>query len=171
MTADEPGSGFRVSEVEITDEDFVGVEDDFAQDGFASERVGNTFAVVINQAIGFEDEIIENRQRRLREDDGGDALDVLVGFVAEFGDLLKVIGAGKSIEVELVGGATFVGLDTDGAELSFELGEGADRDDAVVGAKIIIGVVFDAVTAMNAIGDGEGIKKDGVAGDFGKVFG
>ena len=30
---------------------------------------------------------------------------------------------------------------------------------------------FDAETAMDAVGDSEGIKKDRVSGDFGKVFG
>lgn len=40
-----------------------------------------------------------------------------------------------------------------------------------MGREIIVGIVFDAVATMDAIGDSEGIKKNRVASELGEVFG
>jgi len=68
-------------------------------EGVASEAVGDAFAVIIEEAIHFEDEVVEVGIGRFRDDDGGDTLDVLVGAVAELGDLLIVIDFGEFVEV------------------------------------------------------------------------
>ncbi len=85
--------GFRVRKVEIGYEHFVSIENDLGEDGLTGESIGDAFAVVINQTISIENEVIENREWGFREDDGGDSFDILVGLVAELGDLFVVIDA------------------------------------------------------------------------------
>ncbi len=171
LAADEAGTGLRVGKVQITDENFVRVEHNFAEDGFARESVGNAFAIIIDETVGFENEIIERGDGGFGENDRSNTLDILVRFVAQLRNLFKIISTRKSIKMKLASRAAGIGLDADAAELGFELGARANGNDAVVRAKVIIGVVFHAITAMNAIGDRESIKEDGIAGDFGKIFG
>ncbi len=89
----------------------------------------------------------------------------------KLGKLFVAVEFGKFIKMKLGGAELVVGEDVDAGELGFELTEGADRDNTFFGTGIIVSVVFDAETAMDAVGDSEGIKKDRVSGDFGKVFG
>ena len=118
--------GFRVRKVEIGYEHFVSIENDLGEDGLTGESIGDAFAVVINQTISIENEVIENREWGFREDDGGDSFDILVGLVAELGDLFVVIDARDFIEMKF-GSAEFrIGLDADRGELTLELGETAN---------------------------------------------
>lgn len=89
----------------------------------------------------------------------------------KLGKLFVAVEFGKFIKMKLGGAELAVGEDVDAGELGFELTEGADRDNTFFGTGIIVSVVFDAETAMDAVGDSESIKKDRVSGDFGKVFG
>lgn len=59
LMADNTRSGFGVGEVEIADENFVGIEHSFGEDSSASEAIGGAAAIMIDEAVNFENKIIE----------------------------------------------------------------------------------------------------------------
>ncbi len=101
-----------------------------------------------------------------RDDNGSDAGDILAGAVVEFGDLLVGVDAGETIEMELGSGVLGVGVDVDVGELGFELDTVANRNDTLLGAEIVVAIVFETETAVEPVGHGESIEKNRVTADF-----
>lgn len=154
---------------EVLDHEFVRFENHAASDGLAGEVVGNVFELIIDGAVDLRNGVVEEGKRGFREDDGGDALGVALGVVAEFGDLLFGVDFGEFVIMKL--GVTFVGVrvDVDGGEKFVQAFKGTEGNGAVFGDGIVVGVDLDGITPMDAVGDGHGKEKDGVAGEFGET--
>lgn len=84
---DDAAGGFDVGEIEVADKQFIGFDDERFNERVASETVRNAFAVVIELAIEFEDEIIEFGERGFGDDGRGDAFDIAMRAVAQLFDL------------------------------------------------------------------------------------
>ncbi len=68
--------------------------DHFLADSFAGEAVGEMLELKINELAGLHDGIIQRWDGRSGEDDSHDALEILLGIVAELGDLFIGIDFG-----------------------------------------------------------------------------
>lgn len=79
-------------------------------------------------------------------------------MVAEFGDLFGSVDFGEAIIMKLVGAKLGIREDTDAGEEIGEIFEGAKGNDAVFGNGIMVGVDFDGITPMDAVGDSHSKK-------------
>lgn len=154
---------------EILDHKLVGFHNHTTADGFAGKLVGDVFELVINGAVDLRDGVIEKGKRGFREDDGGDTLGVALGIVAEFGDLFFGINFGEFVIVEL-GVTTFgIGVDVDGGEKFVQTFERAEGNCAVFGDGVMVGVDFDRVTPVDAVGNSHGKEEYRMTGEFGEA--
>lgn len=156
----------NASILKVLNHEFIGFHNHAATDGFASELVGDMLELVINRAVDLGDGIVEEGKGRFREDDGGDALGVALGVVAELGDLLFGVDFGEFVIMELGVATLGVGVDINGGEKLVQTFEGAEGNGAVFGDGIMVGVDFDGVAPVNAVGDGHGEEENGVAGEL-----
>lgn len=154
---------------EILDEKFVRFHNHAATDGFAGEWVGDVFELVIDNAVDLGNGVIEEGKGRFRENDRRDALSIALGVVAEFGDLFFGVDFGEFVIVELGVATLGVGVDVDSGEEFVQTFEGAEGDSAVFGDGVMVGIDFDRVAPVDAVGDGHGEEKYGVAGEFGET--
>lgn len=155
--------------LEILDHKLIGFHNHAATDGFAGKLVGDVLELVINGAVDLRDGIIEKGKRGFREDDGGDTLGVALGIVAEFGDLLFGINFGEFVIMKLSVATLGVGVDVDGGEKFVQTFERAEGNCAVFGDGVMIGVDFDEVTPVDAVGNSHGKEEYGMAGEFGEA--
>ena len=170
----EAGVGVRVVDAgvfEILDHELVRFHNHAAADGVAGEAVGEMFELVIEGAVDLGNGVIEEGKGRFWEDDGGDAFGVALGVVAEFGDLLVGINFGEFIIVKFGVAAFGIGVDADGGEKFVEIVEGTEGNSAVLGDGIVVGVDFDGVAPMDAVGDSHREEENGMTGEFGEAGG
>lgn len=133
--------------------------DHAAADSLAGERVGEMFELIVDDLAGLHDGVVKRRNRRARQDDSHDALEVALDVVAELGDLLiavslrqeEIMEFGADVGVGIIVAATgfagrfagrerIVRVDIDLGELGSDSGQGTERDNAVFGGRIAIGV-------------------------------
>lgn len=153
---------------EILNHEFVRFHNHTTADGFAGELVGDMFELIIYCAVDLRDGVVKKRKRRFREDDCGNALGVALGIVAELGDLLFSVDFGEFIIMKLGVATLGVREDTDRGEELVQAFERAKRNRPIFGNGVVVGVDFDGIAPMNAVGDGHGKEEDGMAGEFRK---
>lgn len=151
--------------------EFVGLHNHAAADGVAGESVRHVLELIVNNTVDLGNGVIEEGKGRFWQNNGGDAFGVALGVVAEFGDLLVGIDFGEFIIVELGVAAFGIGVDADGGEKFVEIVEGTEGNSAVLGDGIVVGVDFDGVAPMDAVGDGHREEENGMAGEFGEARG
>lgn len=151
---------------EILDHEFVRFHNHTATDGVAGELVGDVFELIIYCAVDLGDGVVKKGKRRFREDDCGNTLGVALGVVAKLGDLLFGVDFGEFVVMKLGVAAFGVREDVDRSEEFVQAFERAKRNRPIFGNGVVVGVDFDRIAPMNAVGDGHGKEEDGMAGEF-----
>lgn len=118
---------------EILNHEFVRFHNHTAADGFAGELVGDMLELIIYCAVDLGNGVVKKGEGRFREDDGGNALGVALGIVAELGDLLFGIDFGEFIIMKLGVATLGVREDIDRGEELVQAFERAKRNRPVFG--------------------------------------
>lgn len=91
-------------------------------------------------------------------------LEVAAGVVAKLGDLLVGIDFAEFVIRKLGSAEEWVREDVDRGEAVMNFIEGTERDDAVFGDRVMVGIGFKRITPVNTVGDSGGEEERGMSG-------